>query len=236
MAFCVQCGQQLAEGARFCANCGTPVGKTVRTQRETVYEGNLHKCPNCGELINSFVLNCPTCGHEIRGAENSSSAKELSSRLDNMEEKRENEKVKTSYMSLMMGNAWKIQKTDEQKINLIRSFPIPNTKEDLLEFLILAASNIDMQVYGIDSNNINAFQPARRQISDAWLAKFEQAFNKAQMMFGTSQEFAQLKEVHENKMAEIKKAKRQLPLLMAGLFGVLILIILLCFAGVLFLS
>lgn len=66
MAFCINCGQELAEGAKFCANCGKAVtGESTISQRKTVYEGNLHKCPNCGEVLNSFVTNCPTCGHEI---------------------------------------------------------------------------------------------------------------------------------------------------------------------------
>ena len=31
----------------------------------------------------------------------------------------------------------------EQQVLLIRSYPIPNTKEDILEFMILAKSNFD---------------------------------------------------------------------------------------------
>ena len=58
MAFCINCGQELAEGAKFCANCGKAVnGENPTTQRKTVYEGQIHKCPNCGEVINSFVSN-----------------------------------------------------------------------------------------------------------------------------------------------------------------------------------
>ena len=58
MAFCINCGQELAEGAKFCANCGKAVtGENTTSQRKTVYEGNLHKCPNCGEVLNSFVTN-----------------------------------------------------------------------------------------------------------------------------------------------------------------------------------
>lgn len=209
---------------------------TDSSQRKQEWAGKVVKCPSCGELLNSFTANCPACGYEIRGTSNSSSVKDLFARLDRMEEKRENEKLKTSYISLLLGNAWKVQKTDEQKINLIRSFPIPNTKEDLLEFMIMASSNIDMQVYGTDSQNISAFQAGRRQISDAWLAKFEQAYNKAQIMFGTSQEFAMIKEIYYTKIEALKKEKRKLPLMVAGLFGLLVLLILLCFAGAFLLS
>lgn len=61
MAFCVNCGQELVEGAKFCANCGKAVdGNSSNSQRKTVYDGELHKCPNCGETINAFVTICPT--------------------------------------------------------------------------------------------------------------------------------------------------------------------------------
>ena len=49
----------------------------------------------------------------------------------------------------------KPSKTDEQEISLIKSFPIPNTKEDLYEFLILSQSNIDMEVYSSEHGQVN---------------------------------------------------------------------------------
>ena len=56
MAFCINCGQELTEGAKFCANCGKVVnGENPTPQRKTVYEGQIHKCPNCGEVLGAFV-------------------------------------------------------------------------------------------------------------------------------------------------------------------------------------
>ena len=48
--------------------CGTPVTATARDnhfQRKTKYEGELPKCPNCGETLKALVAICPACGHEI---------------------------------------------------------------------------------------------------------------------------------------------------------------------------
>ena len=47
MAFCINCGQELAEGAKFCASCGNAVDASqngAKEQRKTVYDGELHKC------------------------------------------------------------------------------------------------------------------------------------------------------------------------------------------------
>ncbi len=66
MAVCIKCGEQLTEGAKFCSNCGTVVNEAnSSTKRKIVYEGEIHKCPNCGEVINSFVSICPACGFEF---------------------------------------------------------------------------------------------------------------------------------------------------------------------------
>lgn len=77
MAFCSNCGKELATGAKFCFECGTPVGQTNETVRRTVYSGEIHKCPSCGEVLQSMTAICPSCGHEISSAKLSSALKEF---------------------------------------------------------------------------------------------------------------------------------------------------------------
>ena len=118
MGFCTNCGQAFAEGAHFCSNCGTAKGETDTSQRKTVYDGELYKCPNCAERLDSFMSFCPTCGYELRGARTQSRVEELANKLEQTE-------------------------NVEQKIGIIRNFYIPNTKEDIYEFVILATSNMN---------------------------------------------------------------------------------------------
>ena len=225
MAFCTNCGQELADGAKFCANCGKAVtGESTTSQRKTVYEGNLHKCPNCGEVLNSFVTNCPTCGHEIRDTQGVSSVRQLAIKLEQLESKRPPKKGTNIFGQTFSGGT-QLQSIDEQKIDLIRNFSIPNTQEDVLEFIVLAAANIDLNVYGLDSSRYQMFDPARRELSDAWLAKLEQADQKAEIMFGHTQEYLSMRNVYENKMKAIKKQKLQIVWLIAGVFGLLLMIL-----------
>ena len=59
MAFCSNCGKELNSSARFCDGCGTPVSG-AENKRNTVYEGNVHKCPHCGYMNfveRSFLYN-----------------------------------------------------------------------------------------------------------------------------------------------------------------------------------
>ncbi len=219
MAFCINCGQELVDGAKFCANCGVAVNSNnLSPQRKTVYEGSIHKCPNCGEVLNSFVTNCPICGHEIRDTQGVSSVKQLAMKLEQLEAKRPPKKS-TNIFAQAFGVGTQLQSIDEQKIDLIRNFSIPNTKEDVLEFIVLAAANIDLKVYGLDSGRYQMIDPARRELSDAWLAKLEQADQKAEIMFGQTQEYISMRNVYEKKMKAIQRAKYQIVWLLVGVFG-----------------
>ena len=223
MAFCTNCGQKLTDGAKFCANCGAQtvheMGEAGR--RTSVYEGEIHKCPNCGEIVDAFVPKCSACGYELRGAKNSNAVREFAEKIERIEVQR------VTNNGLFKGNKknsaglGKIHPIDEQKISLIRSFAIPNTKEDIYEFMILASSNIDMKLYSMayDGSQFQGMLVAsQKAVSDAWLAKFEQAHQKAKLIFGNSSEFLYLDNLYYKKMKELKWKKLQFPLFIVGGF------------------
>ena len=218
MAFCMNCGKQLPDGAKFCSSCGTATGevKSETAQRKTVYDGELHKCPNCGELINAFVTICPACNYELRGAKTSSIVKEFADKLEQIERTRETQKSH-SFIGKLYGSDGQLNKTDEQKISLIRSFSIPNTKEDIIEFMILAASNIDLKLYGLGDKGV--ITASQRAVSDAWLAKFEQAYEKASFAFSTSSDFIGIKDIHDKKIKQLKRKKLEIPMLILGILA-----------------
>lgn len=206
MGFCINCGQPLAEGAHFCSNCGVALGETntEASSRKTVYDGELYKCPNCAERLDSFMTVCSTCGYELRGAKGASVVKEFAEKLEQIESVRIEA---NKFNSVMEGVFGKFNKTDEQKINLIRSFAIPNTKEDIFEFMILAASNIDLKLYG--STDATDKSSSKRAISDAWLAKFEQAYEKAKFSFAMSPDFLNIKEIYDKKIRRLEQEERR---------------------------
>ena len=149
---CPKCGDELIEGKKFCANCGysTEEGRSKkRSQREISFEGELHKCPNCGEIINSFSAFCTSCGYEIRDRDTSDSIKEFSRRLSEISSK-----------NAMIGNVYlQNQQIIKEKVELISNYPVPNTKEDILEFMIMADSNI------------NSNYDRKDVLSQAWIKK-----------------------------------------------------------------
>ena len=173
MAFCTECGHQLAEGAKFCFECGAKVNAPSSPrvdQRKTVYDGELHKCPNCGEVLSSFTVTCPSCGFELRGANSSRSITSFADKLENA-------------------------KSQEQRVSLVRNFPVPNTKEDILEFMIMASSNFDAKL--------------DKTTSDAWLAKIEQCYQKGKLLFKDDAFFAGIQNAYDQAYATIKHTEQQ---------------------------
>jgi hypothetical membrane-anchored protein len=166
MGFCINCGHALVKGARFCSGCGVEIGEahTESEQRKSVYDGELHKCPNCAEMLNSFMSSCPSCGYELRGSKSKSRVDELATKLE-------------------------LAESAEQKISIIRNFYVPNTKEDIYEFVILATSNMNSYDYDYE----------------AWEAKLQQAYQKATLSFGDTQEFHYIHQLY----TQTQKHKRQ---------------------------
>lgn len=150
MKYCIHCGGELVDGARFCSSCGAPVGGGSSKS-----ENSTAKCPQCGERIDAFVAKCPACGHELRGSQTLSRVRELEDDLEGVE-------------------------SPKKRSELIRNFYIPNTKEDIYEFFILATSNL--KAGGSDDA--------------AWRAKLEQAMQKARLVLGEGDDLARLTSIY----------------------------------------
>ncbi len=211
--FCPNCGQKLDESDRFCKSCGkslveenVPV-RERRTKRTVVYEGVIHNCPCCDYVIDSFMTKCPSCGYEIRDAKSVTSVTELALKLERVQARQMPViESKKSLLKMVIGKDFKDddevreaerrfkRQKDEEKANIIINFPVPNTKEDMLEFMIMATSNINVKK-GVDD-----------EVSKAWLNKMEQVCQRAKLTMNTS-DMMQIKSFYDNKKQEIKSKK-----------------------------
>ena len=172
MAFCANCRCSVNEHANFCPRCGATTRKDHSantdgfSERKVTYDGEIKKCPNCGEILKSFTPNCPSCGYELRNSRTTNYILEFSKKLE-------------------------AAATSKQKDDLIRHFVMPNTKEDIYEFMILAASNLET---GGDN-------------TDAWLVKLEHAYQKAKYIFGDSLEIKPISNIYNNATKQYSKIK-----------------------------
>ena len=223
--FCSNCGTKLEAGARFCPGCGTKVGSAapsvpdvpVQTQnpaeRMQEYAGVVLKCPNCGQPISHADVVCPGCGYQIIGRAASSSVQQLQNQLMAIENSRSRNTALRSIITSVTGDDKAESDIATKKITLIKSFPIPNTIEEITEFVILAAGNIDVNLSKVSLGNKwgrigNDFKANERGISDAWVGKLQQAYQKAELSFSDIPIFAKVKEIYTKKMSELNMLNR----------------------------
>jgi RNA polymerase subunit RPABC4/transcription elongation factor Spt4 len=79
MSFCVKCGKELLEEARFCDSCGSPVPNCQapreataldkNTYRETIAPGGDVRCVHCGAVVESGKQFCGYCGEPALNSE-----------------------------------------------------------------------------------------------------------------------------------------------------------------------
>lgn len=205
MAFCTNCGQELEQGAKFCAECGkaTNSDNQTRDKRKVVYDGEIHKCPNCGDIIDAYESVCKACGYEIRDRKASNSIREFAVKIQEIEKTRERVKqnpLKTLYFGQSTTD------TDKKIVSLVSSFPIPNSKEDLYEFIVLSYSNINADVYDTGGNQFKE-NDARLAISNAWKSKLEQAYQKAKLVFVGDPRLNDIQVMYDSIHKSIHKAK-----------------------------
>ena len=145
--------------------------------------GDVKKCPACGSMVQSFQTKCPDCGHEFSGIEANAAIQKLFKMLNNAE----NERKEDGGMSVgkaiggMFAKAYGFgnvgDKTDNKKMEIIKNFPIPTTKDDILEFLSLAVPNAKKA--GNFFTKQNPEVEAHNKFVPVWKSKCEQIIMKA---------------------------------------------------------
>lgn len=91
-------------------------------------------CPNCGKQLPPMTLKCD-CGYEVTSKNKSSSVQILYDKIEKI--------LSAPFKSEPNSDARDSEQKerDNQVLELINMFPVPNTKEDIIEFLALAAPN-----------------------------------------------------------------------------------------------
>ena len=105
--------------------------KTKREQAEKEKrEAFGRKCPNCGAQVPPLMIKCE-CGYEFTTQKHVSSVQILSDKIQEINSKPLPKEDKDD----------ELKRRNSQIIDIISVFPVPNTKEDIIEFLSLAAPN-----------------------------------------------------------------------------------------------
>lgn len=223
--FCSNCGTKLNEGSKFCHGCGAPVNagpavpppvtQTVEAtpvvtqpndyhdERQQKFVGTILKCPNCGAVITGTTAVCPDCGMHITGRHAVSSVQAFKDQLMQIENSRVG-----GIGGYLLSSSTLVDPADKKKLTLITNFPIPNSVEDIMEFMLLATININV---GLSKGKWDKRPPAqetgytiKRTLSNAWVSKMIQAYQKAEIMFPNDPAFAGIQKIYLDKVKELK--------------------------------
>jgi len=153
--------------------------------------GDVRKCPTCGAMVESFQTKCPECGYEFTNIEANCTTQKLLDALDAINVQTLNQGVVTSFLS-GIARTMGADSATMRKCQIIQSFPIPNTKEDLIEMLTLAHTSANTK----DRQNDNY---ADRKMQQAWKGKEGQIIAKADIMLKDDPDYIALKESWKKK-------------------------------------
>lgn len=139
--------------------------------------GDIKKCPACGAMLQSFSTKCPDCGYEFRNIEANTSIQHLFELLNNVTaNSREDARGILSGLGQTYGDLFASffggNKETRQKKSIIQNFPIPTTKDDIIEFLSLALPLAKKPSFWEQDEEKRAMYPV-------WRAKCEQIIMKA---------------------------------------------------------
>lgn len=127
--------------------------------------GAVRKCPACGAIVPAFHGICPDCGHEFTDVDANASSKKLSE-------------------ALLKENSVSKQK------QIIETFPLPNTKGDLLEFLTALKPRIS------DLND---------PLNSSYFKKYQECIEKAKVSFPNDKLIAPFIAEHDGLVSKLKR-------------------------------
>lgn len=164
----------------------TPVSAAPKSDKL----GDVKKCPACGAIVGAFQGICSDCGHEFTNIDSVSSVQNLYKelmRVENEERNRPKKDKKDKPTSLLGRIGLEIDTDDaadedritgiiyKRKISVVSAFPVPNSKADILEFMIMAVAEGGKKIGGFFSN----MSVEEKSYIKTWRAKAEQVVGKA---------------------------------------------------------
>lgn len=135
-------------------------------------------CPNCGKQVPPMTIKCE-CGYEFTKASSVSSVQILQEKIEKIATRERDEGVQPLLAER--------QKMNEM-LDTISLFPVPNTQEDIIEFLALAISNSKLKggIFGTIGGRLKficVISAIAALITFIWLEYIERDYNSLSNTF-----------------------------------------------------
>lgn len=183
--------------------------------------GDVRKCPVCGAIVPSMAAKCPECGYEFTNVEANSSTRLLMQKIDEIQAQYAEltANVDNKDESTIRTRGYQVKRQlNDRTAQLIQNFPIPNTREDLIEFLTLCIGNSKADSIMLDGND---------PVTPAWRKKLQQVIAKVKVALPNDQQAQELIEEYEGKRENSKKKGKKIAI------GIVVLIVVACLIALL---
>lgn len=174
-----------------------PLSKPISNEKY----GNILKCPSCGAQVVGGSAVCPECGYAFTDVKANSSVEKLIEKLDEFNRRQE---IRNDSRSAIGGIALKsfgLDNTIKHKMEIISTFPVPNTRADLLEFLSML--QFKANATGPKSGR-NYLGEREENLSYAYWILYTNCINKAKISFAKDKDFEPYFAAYEAKLAKTK--------------------------------
>ena len=134
--------------------------------------GDVKKCPRCGEPVEPMAVKCSACGYEFRNVEVLKSSQRLAEKLEAIDEAYRGKKIEKN-MGFGIKQDMTVFEVSREQVTAIKNFPVPTTKEDLLDFAISMQSKWKSSTMADDQVGLKS----------AYKTKYDECVSKAQLLF-----------------------------------------------------
>lgn len=177
--------------------------------------GNVVKCPSCGAQVVGGSAICKECGYTFSNISTSNSSNVLYEKLEqfNREHKletKESSAIETAAKGCLAIYFWpiflisklftKVNPVYKKKMDVISTFPVPNTRADLLDFLTMLSGRIN----STGSRRGDRMLSSDEDMSYAYWLLFTNCINKSKISFKNDTDFTPYFDLYESELSKSK--------------------------------
>lgn len=152
--------------------------------------GNIVKCPSCGAPIEAGAVKCAECGYVFTNVKTNNSAERFAKKLTVLIDKHKDDYSEDRNRAIR---------------EFIMSFPVPTSKEDMLEFLA----------------NLDAKRRNKSDYQSAYAAKYKECATKAKIQFAGDKQVEAL--LNQTEKFSVSKLTKKQIVIFAVIFAVVII-------------
>lgn len=167
-------------------------GRLAKMQKTNGKLGNVMFCPSCGAQVIGGKAFCPECGYNFSNVKANSSAEKLAAKIQEEVDRQAAKEQNHSFLGgalAGMGKAYfktfsTMAGVKDPIVAIIENFPVPNTREDLLDFLSSLQGKAKKKRFTSGWDYDNSYL-----IPDAYWRLYCQCINKAKISFLNDPDF-----------------------------------------------